>query len=238
MKSKIVFLLFTAFLLMNCKDKTGTNAENAKSTSESLAPNAFSEKLKATSEAQLIDVRTPEEFNSKHLDNAQNIDYNGSDFDTEIAKLDKNKPTFVYCLSGGRSSSAVAKMQEMGFTELYNLEGGMMKWNALGLGGKKVAQGGMTMVEFQKLLQTDKKVLVDFNAKWCGPCQRMAPFIEKMKEELKDKVTIISIDVDENEALADALKIDGLPTLLLYDKQKSVWKNEGFLSEEDLRKKL
>jgi len=238
MKSKIVLLLFTAFLFINCKDKTATAAEYSKSTSESLDPNTFSEKLKATPEAQLIDVRTPEEFNSKHLDNALNIDYNDSDFETEIAKLDKSKPTFVYCLSGGRSSSAVSKMQEMGFTQLYNLEGGMMKWNALGLGGKKAAQGGMTMVEFQKLLHTDKKVLVDFNAEWCGPCQRMAPYIEKMKNELKDKITVISIDVDQNEALADALKIDGLPTLILYDNQKSIWKNEGFIAEEDLRKKL
>jgi thioredoxin-like negative regulator of GroEL len=66
----------------------------------------------------------------------------------------------------------------------------------------------------------------------------MAPYIEKMKNELKDKITVISIDVDQNEALADALKIDGLPTLILYDNQKSIWKNEGFIAEEDLRKKL
>jgi len=61
-------------------------------------------------------------------------------------------------------------------------------------------------------------------------------FYRKMKEELKDKVTVISIDVDQNETLADELKIDGLPTLILYDKQKSVWKNEGFMAEDDLRK--
>lgn len=239
MKSKIVLLFFTTLLFINCKEKTqDSTSETSKTIAESIDPNTFSEKLQATSNAQLIDVRTPEEFNSKHLENAINIDYNGATFDTEIAKLDKTKPTFVYCLSGGRSSSAVAKMQELGFTELYNMEGGMMKWNALGLGGNKIEKDGMTQADFQKLLQTDKKVLVDFNAEWCGPCKRMAPYLEKMKEELKDEVVIISIDVDKNEALAADLKIESLPTLILYENQKSIWKNIGYLSEEELRTKL
>lgn len=239
MKSKIILLFFTTLLFINCKEKTQeSSSESSKIIVESIDPNTFSEKLQTSSNAQLIDVRTPEEFNSKHLENAVNIDYNGANFDTEIAKLDKTKPTFVYCLSGGRSSSAVAKMQELGFTELYNMEGGMMKWNALGLGGNKIEKEGMTQADFQKLLQTDKKVLVDFNAEWCGPCKRMAPYLEKMKEELKDEVIIISIDVDKNEALAADLKIESLPTLILYENQKSVWKNIGYISEEELKTKL
>jgi len=129
-------------------------------------------------------------------------------------------------------------MQEIGFTELYNMEGGMMKWNALGLGGNKIEKDGMTQADFQKLLQTDKKVLVDFNAEWCGPCKRMKPYLEKLKEELKDDVVIISIDVDKNETLAADLKIESLPTLILYENQKSIWKNIGSLSEDELRAKL
>lgn len=239
MKSKIVLLFFATLLFINCKEKNlKSNSEFSKTITENIDPNTFSEKLQSASNVQLIDVRTPEEFNSKHLENAVNIDFNGADFDTEITKLDKTKPTFVYCLSGGRSSSAVAKMQELGFTELYNMEGGMMKWNALGLGGNKIEKDGMTQADFQKLLQTDKKVLVDFNAEWCGPCKRMAPYLEKMKKELKDEVVIISIDVDKNEALAQDLKVESLPTLILYENQKSVWKNIGYLSEEELRAKL
>lgn len=239
MKSKIILLFFTTLLFINCKEKTQeSSSESPKIIVENIDPNTFSEKLQTSSNAQLIDVRTPEEFNSKHLENAINIDYNGTNFDTEIAKLDKTKPTFVYCLSGGRSSSAVVKMQELGFTELYNMEGGMMKWNALGLGGNKIEKDGMTQADFQKLLQTDKKVLIDFNAEWCGPCKRMAPYIEKLKEELKDDVIIISIDVDKNETLAADLKIESLPTLILYENQKSIWKNIGYISEEELKSKL
>lgn len=239
MKSKIAILFFTTLLFINCKEKTSeSNTENPKTIAESIDPNTFSEKLEKTTNAQLVDVRTPEEFDSKHLDNAINIDYNSGGFDTEIAKLDKTKPTFVYCLSGGRSSAAVQKMQELGFTELYNMDGGMMKWNALGLGGDKVEKSGMSQDDFEKLLQTDKKVLVDFNAKWCGPCKRMNPYLEKMKSEMKDDLVIISIDVDQNESLAQALKIESLPTLILYENQKSIWKNIGYISEESLKEKL
>lgn len=239
MKSKIAILFFTTLLFINCKEKTSeSNTENPKTIAESIDPNTFSEKLEKTTNAQLVDVRTPEEFDSKHLDNAINIDYNSGGFDTEIAKLDKTKPTFVYCLSGGRSSAAVQKMQELGFTELYNMDGGMMKWNALGLGGDKVEKSGMSQDDFEKLLQTNKKVLVDFNAKWCGPCKRMNPYLEKMKSEMKDDLVIISIDVDQNESLAQALKIESLPTLILYENQKSIWKNIGYISEESLKEKL
>lgn len=241
MKTKIVILLFATLFFFNCKRNEGNNVSEkatSKTIVESIDPKIFSEKLQTTSNAQLIDVRTPEEFNSKHIDKAINIDYNDDDFESKIAKLDKTKPTFVYCLSGGRSSSAVEKMKEMGFIEIYNMNGGMMKWNALGIGGKKVEKVGMTISEFQKLLLTDKKVLVDFNAEWCGPCQKMKPYIEKMKLDLKDKVVVISIDVDKNEALAQELKIEGLPTLILYQNQKNIWQNVGYISEADLKKHL
>lgn len=239
MRLKITILFFATLLFINCKEKTSeSKAENTKAIALTIDPKTFSEKLETTTNVQLVDVRTPEEFNSKHLESAVNIDYNNSTFETEIAKLDKTKPTFVYCLSGGRSSSAVAKMQELGFTELYNMDGGMMKWNALGLGGGKVEKGGMTQADFEKLLETDKKVLVDFNAKWCGPCKKMTPYIEKMKTDLKDDVEVISIDVDQNEELAQELLIESLPTLILYEDHKIVWKNIGYISEEALREKL
>ena len=66
----------------------------------------FAEKIKTMPEAPVVDVRTPDEFSKGHLINAKNIDWNGNDFDKQIASIDKSKPVFVYCLSGGRSGSA------------------------------------------------------------------------------------------------------------------------------------
>lgn len=223
-------LLLISFIFTSC---TGQNSKV-----ETIEPKTFQELLSKTSNMQLIDVRTPEEFNSEHIDKSVNINWNGDNFETEVAKYDKNQAVFVYCKAGGRSAQAAAKLSEMGFTKIYNLAGGMMKWNAEGLGKPIAKNSGMSMAQYQKLLDTDKKVLIDFSAKWCGPCQKMAPFIEKMKEELKDKVIIIKLDADENKSLCQELQIDGLPTLILYKNKKEVWKNLGFISEEDLRKKL
>ena len=91
---------------------------------------------------------------------------------------------------------------------------------------------------FNKLLISDKKVLVDFYAEWCAPCKKMAPYLAKMAIEMGDKLTIIKIDADKNKTLLEELKIDGLPTLMLYENNKLIWKNEGYISEADLTKKI
>ncbi|GGC86406.1 thioredoxin [Flavobacterium lutivivi] len=234
MKNKLFLLVFFAVLLSNCKKEENQNGD--KTVFESIEPKAFSEGLKSTPDAQLIDVRTPEEYNSKHIDNAVNIDINNSNFDTEIAKLDKSKPVFVYCLSGGRSKAAASKMQALGFSKIYELDGGMMKWNASGIETGNVSKEGMTKADFDKLVNSDQKVLVDFYAEWCGPCKKMAPYIEKISNE--GKIKVIRIDVDQNETLATEMKVDALPTLVVFEKGKKIWENVGYLSEEDLRKNL
>ena len=77
---------------------------------------------------KLIDVRTPNEYNSGHIKNAINIDYYGEEFDLKLNKLDKSKPIVFYCKSGGRSSKSALKLIQNGFKEIYNLEGGIDKW--------------------------------------------------------------------------------------------------------------
>ncbi|MDX1350905.1 MAG: rhodanese-like domain-containing protein [Putridiphycobacter sp.] len=78
---------------------------------------------------QLIDVRTPEEFNSGNIEGARNLDFLGENFENEIQTLDKNKPVLVYCQAGGRSSKAMKVLVENGFTEVYNLLGGYGQWS-------------------------------------------------------------------------------------------------------------
>ena len=88
----------------------------------------FSEKIKLTDGAVIIDVRTPGEFSEGHIPHAVNIDWLGSDFDFRLGKLDTSKPVFVYCLSGRRSASAVDRMLKLGFKIIYELDGGILKW--------------------------------------------------------------------------------------------------------------
>lgn len=232
MKFPQTLIIIIAFIFASCNGQS----ENIKT----IEPTAFAEKLNTTQNPQILDVRTPEEFTSQHIENAVNINWNGDDFATKAAAFDKSKPIFVYCLSGGRSKKAAKKLEGLGFTTIYELDGGIMRWNAQGFSNTNpnTKAQGMTSQEYKALLNTDKKVLVDFYAEWCGPCKQMTPYLIKMQKELADKVTIIRIDVDKNKTLVKDMKIDQLPTLLLYENKEVKWKNTGFISEADLKKQL
>lgn len=226
-----IIVVVLSLSLFSCQRQKSENVEL-------LDAKTFSEKINSTTEIQLIDVRTPGEFNDQHIDKATNINWNGADFEQKASVLDKSKPIYVYCKSGARSAGATHKLAEMGFTKIYELDGGMMKWNASGMNKASAKTVGMTMEAYQELLISDKKVLVDFYAEWCAPCKKMAPYLAKMATEMNDQLTIVKIDADKNKTLLEELKIDGLPTLLLYQNNKLVWKNEGYITEEDLIKKL
>lgn len=92
-----------------------------------VTPTEFKE-LMAHEGVQLIDVRTPGEVAEGMIEGAENIDYNGADFKQKIDALDRDQPVLVYCRSGGRSGRAAAMMKEMGFKEVYDLQGGYMNW--------------------------------------------------------------------------------------------------------------
>ncbi len=78
----------------------------------------------------IIDVRTPDEYNDGHVEGAVNIDYNSDAFRDKTDGLDKNKDYLVYCRSGSRSSAAVKIMEELGFTMIYHMNGGILDWNS------------------------------------------------------------------------------------------------------------
>ena len=85
--------------------------------------------LAADENAVILDVRTEDEFNDGYIENALNIDINkGQGFIYEIEELDKNKNYYVYCKAGGRSAQACAVMNQLGFVNTFNLEGGFMQW--------------------------------------------------------------------------------------------------------------
>ena len=241
MEFRSFLLIFISFTLFSCNGQPSKNIET-------IVPEAFAKKIKETPKAQILDVRTPEEFASEHIDNATNINWLADDFVSNTAKFDKTKPVFVYCKSGGRSAKAATKLEKLGFRKIYQLEGGLMKWNAEGLATRAEGEEGeakssdkiigMSSQEYAGLLNTDKKVLIDFYAKWCAPCKKMAPYLDKMQKDCAEKVDIIRLDADENKTLISEMKIDELPTLILYENKEIKWKHSGYISEEDLRKQL
>ena len=89
-------------------------------------------KLVNSGEGQILDVRTPEEWADGTIKNATKMNFFNANFNTQLTKLDKNKPVYVYCKSGGRSGKAKKEMKKMGFTAIYNLNGGIGAWTGAG----------------------------------------------------------------------------------------------------------
>jgi thioredoxin len=231
MKISSIFFLLLSFTILSCNGQTSKNITD-------IDPKAFSEKITATPNAQIIDVRTPQEFASGHIDNAVNIDWLGDNFVANAEKLDKTKPVFVYCKTSNRSPQAAKKLKELGFATIYNMQGGLLKWDAEGFSKPTDRIIGVCSQEYAELLNSDKKVLIDFYAEWCAPCKKMTPYLLKMQKDLADKVVIIRLNADENPTLIKEMKILELPTLLIYENKELKWKHSGFISEEDLKKQL
>jgi rhodanese-related sulfurtransferase len=95
------------------------------SASGLLGAEDFISKYKSTSDAVLVDVRTPAEFEVSHIQGAVNIDYENINFENEVKKLDNSKPYFIYCRSGNRSSKSAIIMEESGIKNIYDLQGGI-----------------------------------------------------------------------------------------------------------------
>ena len=220
-----------AFVFYNCSD--------GQSKRTNLSAIDFANKTNELPAAPIIDVRTPDEFSKGHIQKAKNIDWNGNDFEKQIATLDKAKPVFVYCLSGGRSSLAASKMRKEGFKEVYELDGGIMKWRGANM--PEVNENkplGMTIQNYKDLTKSDKIVLIDFYAEWCGPCKLMKPYLEEISKEKADKVVVIRINADDNQALCKELEIDILPVLQIFKNQKLTWSHIGLIDKQGVLKAL
>ena len=231
MRFRSLYFLFISSVVLSC------NGQPSKKI-ESISCEAFAKKINDTPNAQIFDVRTPEEYVSEHLDKAVNVNWLADNFVENVVKYDKSKPVFVYCKSGGRSKQASAQLAELGFTSIYELQGGILKWNAAVLSKPIDKTIGISSQEYAELMNSDKKVLIDFYAEWCAPCKKMTPYLLKMQNDLADKITIIRLNADENKTLMNEMRIDVLPTLLLYENKEIKWKHSGFVTEEDLKKQL
>ncbi|HOZ85461.1 MAG TPA: thioredoxin domain-containing protein [Niabella sp.] len=235
MKKILSYLLLSVVAILS-----GNANSHAQETYFKLDAQSFGDKIKTTPAAVILDVRTPGEFEKGHLKDAVNFNWNDENFSSRVDKMDKSEPVFVYCLSGGRSAAAAKAMREMGFKQVYEMVGGMLKWRAAKLpetADVKAKTEGMTLAQFNTLVQSDKFVLVDFYADWCVPCKKMKPYLDEIAAE-KKQIKIIRIDIDAHASLSRALKIESLPVLHFYKNKKLAWQNAGYINKKGIENLL
>jgi thioredoxin 1 len=91
---------------------------------------------------------------------------------------------------------------------------------------------------FDSIIKSEKPVLIDFFATWCGPCKTLAPILKQVKDSLGEGITVIKIDVDKNQQLAAKYQVRGVPTMILFQNGKQLWRQSGVLSKEEIIKTI
>lgn len=94
------------------------------------------------------------------------------------------------------------------------------------------------MSAFTDIIQSEKPVLVDFYATWCGPCKMMEPILKELSSMVGEDARIIKVDVDKNPAAAASYNVMGVPTLMIFKKGKVVWRESGIVDALELKRKL
>jgi rhodanese-related sulfurtransferase len=127
LKNSIVLIIISmvGYTLPGCSQSMNTKSHIAMD----ITVQQFTE-MTAGNPGLILDVRTPGEVANGKIPESVNIDYYSENFLEEVSKLDKNKPVYIYCASGGRSGHAMEKFSEAGFKEVYNLAGGYNAWSA------------------------------------------------------------------------------------------------------------
>ena len=189
----------------------------------------------------ILDVRTAHETSKGYIPDATFIDYYDDKFVEKINLIDRKKSIYVYCKIGGRSKKVAENLHGMGFSEVYNLEGGFIKWKNSNLpyhsdtiNFKDLKANHHTPKYLDSVLLNHENVLVYISTKWCTPCRKMEPVIDRFAEEYIRTVKVLKLDLDRHSFLTGRYNIKSIPTYVLYKNNIEVWRKSGIIAYKEL----
>jgi len=224
---KLLILSLFVGVFMSCQAQNKSN--------EALSTDAFQQQIQQPG-VQILDVRTAGEFANGHIEHALQADWLiPTQFQERVKSIDKDKPVYVYCLSGVRSAAAADWLRNHGYAHVYHLAGGIQAWNQAGkplVGESKEAQ--ITMQQYEAMVQQGGSVvLADFGADWCPPCRKMQPVLDALKEKYGSKLNIIRIDAGQQAEIMKQMNLPAIPVFILYKNGKEVFRKNGIVAQSD-----
>ena len=233
--SKLV-LLNILFLFFSCQNISNISFKNIDIVNLPQASYA--------DEFIVLDVRTNQERANGFLANSTHIDFYDVAFLDKLNLLDKTKPIYIYCMVGGRSSKAANKILKAGFNEVYNLNGGFLKWsnnNLLIEIPEKTNE--VTTQQYNKsfldsTINSNSNLLLYVSTKWCAPCKKMNPVIDSLSKNYIKELKVLKLDLDQNMFLNEVYNIQSIPFFVLYKNNQQVWLKNGIIAYGELVKKL
>ena len=221
----ILLLLFNMACLTACSQSAGFHQINATSFN----------KLIQDQKGSLIDVRTLREFKNGHIENAGQLNYYAGDFRQKLLLLPKDQPVFLYCNTGYRSERAAKLLAQNGYTDVYNLEHGILEWNIMNLpliidpDASPDKDKLYEPADYLALMQQQGPVLIDFYAPWCAPCRKMMQMIDSIQTKYHPELLTVKINVDASKQLAKQLQINSVQLIKVYNNGQLVFTTNGYI---------
>ena len=233
--NKLVILTIL-FLLFSCHNSSDISFKNFDIVN--LAESSYGD------EFIVLDVRTSQERANGFLANSTHIDFYDEAFLDKLNLLDKTKPIYVYCMVGGRSSKAANKIVKSGFNEVYNLNGGFLKWSNNNLPieiPEKINE--VTTQQYNKsfldsAINSNPNLLLYVSTKWCAPCKKMNPVIDSLSKNYTKELKVLKLDLDQNVFLNEVYDIQSIPLIVLYKNNQQVWLKNGIIAYGEIATKL
>ncbi|RYY87038.1 MAG: hypothetical protein EOO15_13010 [Chitinophagaceae bacterium] len=208
------------------------------SAQKKLSPTEARDYLAKTVNVQLLDFRAKERYASSRIAGAQNITLKDTGFLRKVKAIPKTTPLLVYGKGNEESRDGAEKLARMGYRNVRWIEGGIRDWYDSELPLEGAQRLGMSVAQFDSLVARNDVVLVAFHADWCGYCPPVMEYAEDLGKANAPALRLLVIDTDENPDIRDHLNMYRLPALILYQVQRPVWLQVGYLAKAVLEFKV